>query len=160
MKKIIFYTILISFIPTLVFAQVKKSGIRPYWVQSPQDLTLWLRGNFIYQKEKEEYWKQPYETVSDMGGDCEDFAFLVKHIFDDLFVKSTVIGVFFDEDKSGHAIAIFRERDGTLSYFSNREYIKMNKNSIREILDIMYPKWERYEYLHQSGYSLKKVYRN
>ncbi len=158
-KRIILITLALCLIASTGWTQTQRSGIRPYWVRDAQDLHLWLRGNFIYQDEEIEYWKRPFETVSDMGGDCEDFAFLVKHILNDLFIRSQVILVIFKGEDIGHAIAIFKEYDGTISYFSNRDYRKIKSKTFLDLLNSDYPNWESYQVVTNNRKVIRQIYR-
>lgn len=139
------------------------SIIRPYYVNDAQDLTFWLRSEFLYKSEKKgtvDYWQRPSETVNRHGGDCEDFAFLVQHVMRDLLVRSHVVSIKFRKRKIGHAICVFQEHDATWSYFTNQYYEKVNAETITDLVNQEYSTWQHYNFVSQNKTILLKVKNN
>jgi len=115
----------------------------PLSIETPRDLSIWLKENFTYQKEAlgKDYWKTPKETIKDKGGDCEDFAILTQHILKKLGYNAQFIVIEYYEKSSNHAICIVKHKDGTFSYFSNQFYFKTRYKSIPKLLSAHANSW-------------------
>ena len=135
-----------KYFQNIVLAGVLISApLYPYYVQCPTTLGNWLKDNFTYQAEEKgkDYWKSPQETVKDKGGDCEDFGLLVQKILKDFGYKTYLI-VMYNDTKTGHAICVFQEYDGTYSFFDNQYYYNVEKETMQDIFDIYYKKFDRF----------------
>jgi hypothetical protein len=115
-----------------------------YGVRSTKELHFILANCFTYQKEKREYWKSPIETIKDRGGDCEDFAVLVQDILQKKGTEAKILGIFYEKQKSGHAIVVWKNNKGYLEFFSNNVYYASEFNNIFQIVDAYYPKGWQY----------------
>lgn len=144
MKKVFLLIMLLGLMSNTVLA---KSGLRPYYVNDAQDLTFWLRSEFVYRPDKGgDYWQSPMQTVQRHKGDCEDFAFLVQHVFHDLLTKAYVIAIDYPNRKVGHAICVFKDKKGW-SYFSNQYYKKVNAKTVDDLIKKAYPN-TTYDYIY------------
>ena len=120
----------------LAGALISTPILFPNTVKDPVTLSNWLKRDFILQVEPEgeDHWKYPKEMVKDKAGDCEDYALLSRHVLKELGYKAYLIGIYYNDGVSAHAITIIRHKDKTFSYFSNQEYISIRFKSVRELL--------------------------
>jgi plasmid rolling circle replication initiator protein Rep len=123
---------------TTVLVSTLVTSLYPSTIKSPSDLGKWLSESFTYQAEKEDYWKTPEETVKDKGGDCEDFAILAQKVLEDLGYKAYLIILANKETNKGHAVCLFKEKDGTFSVFDNYTYTKYGYKSWKLIFYLGY----------------------
>jgi len=148
MKKFILSIMIVAMSVSLVYG---KSTLRPYYVNDAQDLTFWLRSEFLYKGEPkgQDHWQKPYETVQKHSGDCEDFAFLVQNIMNDLLTRAYAVSIRYPNRKIGHAICIFKDKKGW-SYFTNQYYKKVNAKSIDDLVDKEFPN-TTYDFIYIGG---------
>jgi len=106
----------------------------PSNINTPLDLTIWMIDNLTYQYDKEDYWKRPEETLRDKGGDCEDFAILVRDFLKKKGYKVYLFLIAYSDHYAGHAITVIKHPDKTYSHFDNRYYISRKFRSIKQLL--------------------------
>jgi len=130
---------------TNIFKNIVLSGVlisiplQPYWVVCPKTLSEWYKKEFSYQAEEsgQDYWKKPEETIKDKTFDCEDITILSQYILKDLRYESYIIVMY--NKKSGHAICIFKDKDGLYGFFENQYYNEhLKESSIKDILKKYY----------------------
>lgn len=154
----IVFLIMFSAFVRLSFAQ---KVVTPEYVWDAQDLQMWLRGNFIYQKDvnPEDSWKSVIQTLSDRGGDCEDFAVLTSKIFTELLTWNQILVLEFSDRETRHAITVFKEPDGTLSYFDNQYYKPIHADKIETLLNKAFPSWSFAQVTNSTGGVRRNIYR-
>ena len=129
------------FITTI--AIILTTSLVPKTVKNYLNFSEWI-SEFTYRAEKdgEDYWKTPEETIKDRGGDCEDFAILAVDTLRGLGYKMYLIVITHRSGgkQYGHAIALLKH-DAGFSYFSNNKYFSTRHNNLRALLNNNYPKW-------------------
>lgn len=133
----------------IIIVGILISFIIPSWINTPKDLSIWLEKDFTYQAEEEnkDYWKTPKETIKDKGGDCEDLAFLAQYVLKKLGYETKLIIIVLqinDNDRTGHAICVFKNKKGKWEHFSNTQYINLGFDTIRQLLNFNYNQWVSY----------------
>jgi len=121
-----------------------SAPLYPASIKTPRDLSNWLKNNFTYQWEDEDYWKTPEETVRDKTADCEDFAILSKKVLTDLGHRA-YLTILMPKKKNdyGHAICLFREKDKTYSVIDNQYYYPLKYKDWKDILDRFYSNYKK-----------------
>ena len=113
-------------------------------VTSPESLEKWLRKNVQYKYERysDDYWQGPDETLAKKDGDCEDYAFLVQALLNEIGIKSKVVAVTYTEGarRSGHAICVFQYGVG-YTYFSCGVLKELSSFSMEQLVKQAYPGW-------------------
>jgi hypothetical protein len=113
-------------------------------ITTPEALSKWLRKNVHYESDRygDDYWQAPYETLARKAGDCEDYAFLVQALLNEIGIRSRVIMVSYmkGSERKGHALCVF-QRDGAYWYFSGSNLNKPSASSIEQLMDQAYPGW-------------------
>ncbi len=142
---------------TAVFAY-DLSGV-PSSITTPQELARWLSTEFKYSFEIVDEWQTAQKTIDTCKGDCEDFAILSVEILDHLGIHGDIIIVKFRDLNMGHAICVWKEKDGTYSFISNRKMFRSGKNNIAEAIEKFYPDWESIIFTNENKQSLKIVKR-
>ena len=160
MGKISSFLIILLLICTSSFAQ---KVVTPEYVWDAYDLQMWLRGNFVTREDKvpADEWKSVPRMLGDRAGDCEDFAVLSSKVMTEILTWNQIVVIDYT-DKTGpkrHAITIFKESDGTFSYFSNQYYINHHAKKVEDLLDKDYPTWQWAEVTNNTG-KIKYVYYN
>jgi hypothetical protein len=112
-------------------------------VRTPEELGRWMNAYLTYQAEPtgEDVWKTSEQTLQDRGGDCEDLAILVQRVLEDLQIESQLIYV--GLPTVGHVLCFYRTSIGKLNFFDNTSFVQTNFVTIREVLDVWYPRWLR-----------------
>ena len=91
-----------------------------------------VHSNLTYIDDCIDYWKYPWETVRDGGGDCEDFAILICSVLKCMGVESVMLM------EPGHAtIGIFVESgtvDDAVCYLG-KEYIAYNSTTVHRFTE-------------------------
>jgi len=113
--------------------------------------------DFEYQQDFDEYWKKPNETIIDNGGDCEDFAILSCYALRKIGRKCNVVIMHYAD--SGHAISVFKEVDGSWSFFDNQYYISVREPTIRDLLNRHYPNWKTAFFIIGNSKFFYKMYK-
>jgi len=142
---------------TAVFAS-DLSGV-PSNVTTPQELARWLSTEFKYSFEIADEWQAPQKTIDTYQGDCEDFAILAVEVLDHLGIPGDIIIVKFRDLNMGHAICVWKEKDGTYSFISNRKMFRSGKNNIAEAIEKFYPDWENIIFTNENKQTLQIVKR-
>ena len=144
---------------SLVLVSVLATApLYPSSINTPKDIGDWMETNFTYQSEEVDYWKSPEETVKDKGGDCEDFSVLSKKILEDLEYTAWFITMDTKADKYiGHAICLFKEKDGTFSVFDNQYYLPTKFVHWKTLLEKYYSEYNNVWNCTPEGHC-KKIY--
>jgi len=139
-------TIILTILALCLTASVVLGAkLYPPSVKDVFTLSVWLR-DYTYQDDPHEYWKEPYETIRDKGGDCEDSTLLVRYVLDDLgYANESSVAVVF-EDRTGHAFNILKDEKG-FTMFSNFVYFDYHFDSMLEVIDFWYPDWVTLYYI-------------
>lgn len=111
-------------------------SLRSFNLRTPEKITEWMQKNITYQSDwslhkKKDYWQAPQETILLKAGDCEDAAFLIQALLNEINISSTVISVgFIDENsrKLGHAMCVFPAQNPR-NYFTNA-YLYKSKEAV------------------------------
>ncbi len=112
------------------------------FIRSPASLVSWLSCNFRYELKLTDDWQTPQETFAAKKGDCDDFALLAQSILGRSGISSEVVVIKFRGLSVFHAVCVFREADGTVSFISNTELYRSGKRTTQEALKKFYPDLE------------------
>lgn len=132
-------------------------------VYSPETLEKWLIYNTVYQKDKDGYCKSAKETIRDKGGDCEDYAILAESVLKRLgYKEGYILAIIFYEngERLGHAIYVFKDNDGTYSWFTTTHYYKTNYTNLWQIIYEQFPDWTKVYHWNNKCRSLKTYKRS
>lgn len=121
-------------------------------VDQVDELHRWIVKNLKYIPEPKnnvwrgQLWKTAFETFKDGGGDCEDLATFGFEMLQRLGYHPRLVLVWYMEGdkKLGHAITIFKEKNGQISIFSNLEYRKTEFTNRYLLLNKFYPTRTKY----------------
>lgn len=104
-----------------------------------------MQKNFEYKSDRYlwDEFKKPRRTFEDGYGDCEDFALFVRHVLVKHKYRAEVMIVY--KGREGHAICLFRDDKGNLSYFSNLVVFYNRGNNFREIASDVFKDWTEFE---------------
>jgi hypothetical protein len=138
------------FLNIFIYGVLISAPLYPNWIKTPEDLSSWLQTNFTYQAEEDgkDYWKKPFETIRDKGGDCEDIALLADKILSNLGYETKVIAIY--GQIFGHAICVIN-KNNKYTFFSNQYYYNKEFNNIYNLLENNYPTWDSYYTIYQNG---------
>lgn len=125
---------LLLFWVAVLFGQLSLSNyddIKNYSTSSYKLAMVLSQYSYISDKNPEDEWREPRETVDLMGGDCEDFALLVDDIlsYNGFETSIFVLG----SPKTCHAIVWYRKGKDE-GIFSNYERFKYRDFNIREYM--------------------------
>ena len=77
-------------------------------IETAEQWGEWTQTNLTYKDDGFiDYWAQPYETMVNGGGDCEDFAFLHVKVLHLLGYEAVALGMGGRKEREGHAICLF-----------------------------------------------------
>lgn len=141
-----------------------RDKIYPEYVTSPETLGEWMEKEFTYQKDLDNTWKHPHQTVKDKGGDCEDFASLAVFVLKDLGYQAHVIAIKWKTDEGivGHALAMFKRKDDdTWDFFDNYRYEEVHSvNPYKTVVDAYgHGTWTELIIFNHVGWPLKTIKR-
>lgn len=141
-KAIITILILIMVLaPNICFSQNLDESISS--INTPQDLVNWFSKEFSYKWEIIDNWKTPQETINSKEGDCEDFAILASVALSRMGIANDILVIKFKDLNLAHCICIWKGKDGTYKFISNRKLQNTGKYKIKEAIEKFYPDWER-----------------
>ena len=130
-------------------------------VKCPDTLSVWMKYNLTYQKEKIDYWKTPEETIKDKGGDCDDFAILAQEILKDLSLEGDIIYLSKSKGKEnwkiGHMICLFKNKKGEYQIFDNQYLLKHNSENAIETILHYYPEYDYIRLCTPDRYCGKRI---
>jgi hypothetical protein len=118
-------------------------------ISSPRALTEWLSSDFQYAMEIPDAWQSPQETVSLKRGDCEDFAILASAVLWRLGIPNEILIIKFKKLKIGHAICIWKDKDGFYKFISNQKMYDTGKDRIEDAIGKLFPDWESIAFVGQ-----------
>jgi predicted transglutaminase-like cysteine proteinase len=81
-------------------------------LKTPKDVIVWVRRNVSYQRDSEDYWQSPAETLNRKAGDCEDFAILARALLIGAGFDSSDMWLLIGRDliaREEHAVLVFKE---------------------------------------------------
>ena len=131
-----------TFLPILLAGiLISSSPLYPSTIKTPTDLGNWLKSNFTYKDEIEDYWQSSEETVKLKTGDCDDLMILSDKILTDLGYDSTKLAIYFSEG-SGHGVTLLKI-DGYYTLFSNTQYLSKKFKSFGVMLNYYFPTWNK-----------------
>jgi len=115
-------------------------------LHTPEKIAEWMQKNITYQSDwslhkKKEYWQTPQETILLKAGDCEDAAFLIQALLNEINISSTVISVgYIDKNggSRGHAMCVFPAQNAR-NYFDNAYLYKSNEAVDASFILKLYP---------------------
>jgi len=94
----------------------------PSSLKSPQDIERWL-SNFKYQMKIPDAPQSVEETLGSKAGDCDDLAKVVSQALSGLGISSNVVVIKTKGVAIRHAICIWKDKDGSYDFFSNKQMI-------------------------------------
>ncbi|HTZ10791.1 MAG TPA: transglutaminase-like domain-containing protein [Candidatus Margulisiibacteriota bacterium] len=115
-------------------------------LRTPELISQWMQNNIAYKSDWAlhgvmEYWQTPQETLTLKAGDCEDAAFLIQALLDEIGISSTVISVGYIDEAGAekrHAMCIF-PADEPRAYFNNAYLFKTNEAVDASFIMKLYP---------------------
>lgn len=114
-------------------------------LNTPQKIFDWMLVNIHYnidQSLNDEF--RPAEvTYERRSGDCDDYALFAQTILTSHGYETEILSIFNRE--RGHAICVWRERDGTYNYLSNINIYYIHAGSYAEIAAAVYKDWDYYQ---------------
>lgn len=142
---------------TLLITTVLTSSIYPSSIKTPTDLGNWMSKTLSYQAEKdgEDYWQTPEETVKKKTADCEDFGILAKYVLTDLGYKPYLIILVNRLTNKGHAICVFRDKEGNWGIFDNTYYNQTYYKSLKKIFKTYYPQYNEFYVSPGKGWGVR-----
>ena len=94
----------------------------PSSLKSPQDIERWI-SNFTYQMKIPDAPQSVEETLATKTGDCDDLAKVVSKALSGLGISSDVVVIKSKGVAIRHAICIWKDKDGSYDFFSNKQMI-------------------------------------
>tara|TARA_B100000315_G_C14566337_1_gene583138 strand:- start:1382 stop:1864 length:483 start_codon:yes stop_codon:yes gene_type:complete len=157
-KTITTILILITFLaPNICFSQDLDENIPA--INTPQDLVSWLSKEFNYQWEIVDDWKTPQETINSKKGDCEDFAILASVALSGMGISNDILVIKFKDLNLTHCICVWKDKDGTYKFISNRSLQNTGKYEIKAAIEKFYPDWEKITFTDQDKKYAKVIRR-
>jgi predicted transglutaminase-like cysteine proteinase len=122
------------------------SSLKSCNLRTPELISQWMQNNIAYKSdwvlhEVGDYWQAPQETLKFKAGDCEDAAFLIQALLDEIGIGSTVISVGFSDEEGRerrHAMCVFPAGEAR-SYFDNAYIFKTNEAVDASFILKLYP---------------------
>lgn len=122
------------------------SSLKSCNLRTPELISQWMQNNIAYKSdwvlhEAIEYWQTPQETLSLKAGDCEDAAFLIQALLDEIGIGSSVISLGYldkEEREKRHAMCVFPAGEPR-SYFNNAYLFKTNEAVDASFILKLYP---------------------
>ena len=87
-------------------------------IHSLEDYSHWLQNNISYQKDFQENWESPQETLKKKYGDCKSYAFLNAAILKVMGFQPRILALARPAGAGGHAVCVF-QKDGYYLWFDN-----------------------------------------
>ena len=115
-------------------------------IKTPEALAGWLSSNLRYEFAMGDDWQTPEEIVKLKKGDCDDFAVLAKAILKELGIKSDVVVLRFKGLSVAHAVCVWKDANGNISFISNRELHQTDQPDVRQAILKYYPDLETIVY--------------
>jgi len=132
----------------------------PASVTTPTEFVSWLKDGFYYHLEANDDWQSPEETIRSKSGDCEDYALLASAFLSNIgYTENYVIIVKFSGLYTRHAICVFREKNGSYSFISNKKMFRTGQKSVRSAISKYYPDWEEITFSTHSKKYFKTIHR-
>lgn len=128
--------LLIAFVLSVALSLPAFGLDLPEWVTDYEMYALYLRTNFEYKYEENLYgyheqYKSPTTTLTDKGGDCEDFAILSNKVLTNLEYESYIITIKRKGHTMLHVICVFKDNHGMWRVFNN-QYLETGVFSTRK----------------------------
>lgn len=126
---------------------VKNVGIGNY-----TGLALWLKNNLAYDTGigNSSPWKYPFDTYKDGKGVCKDYALFTMECLKLMGVTDVfILGVLNKDKTRGHAVVIFRPKQGSCWYFYSLEQLVIGPRNFRRLVECI---------SYESGYGIYPVY--
>ena len=126
-------------------------------VKTPEALAGWLSSNVCYEFAMGDGWQAPEEIVKLKKGDCDDFAVLAKAILKELGIKSDVVVLRFKGLSIAHAVCVWKDANGNISFISNRELHQTDQPDVRQAILKYYPDLETIIYTDKDLHYIRFV---
>lgn len=111
-------------------------------VKTPEALAGWLSSDFLYELALADGWRPPEETIKLKKGDCDDFAILARAVLEELGIKSDIVVLKFRGLSIVHAICLWKDARGNISFISNQKLFHTAEPDIRRAILKHYPDLE------------------
>ncbi|MBN1526269.1 MAG: hypothetical protein JW919_01610 [Candidatus Omnitrophica bacterium] len=146
MKRLVLVTIMTAwFLAGSCLAQ--DMGGVPSSVRTPEQIAEWFTSEFQYRIKIPDRPQSASETLRLKSGDCDDLATLASLVLSDLGIDSNVVIIKFQGLNIRHAICIWKDKDGTYSFLSNKELQRTGQRDIRGAIRKFYPDMESIAFL-------------
>lgn len=113
--------------------------------RTPEEIAFYLRTEFTYKYTTPDKQQSPEETIRIKSGDCSDFALLVCYLLEKINIKGKFIAIRFKGRAEGHAICVYKNRWGTLSFFENLKLKNTSYKIIDEVIKNYFTDVDYYE---------------
>jgi hypothetical protein len=111
-------------------------------VKTPEALAGWLSSNFRYEYSIGDGWEAPEKIIKLKKGDCDDFAVLAQAILKEIGIKSDVVVLKFKGLSIAHAICVWKDAAGNISFISNQKLYQTAEPDVRQAILKYYPDLE------------------
>jgi hypothetical protein len=111
-------------------------------VKTPEALAGWLSSNVRYEFAMGDGWQAPEEIIKLKKGDCDDFAVLAQAILKEIGIKSDVVILKFRGISIAHAVCVWKDAAGNISFISNQKLYHTAESDIRQAILKYYPDLE------------------
>jgi hypothetical protein len=102
--------------------------------------------SYISDEYVEDEWKTPMKFIEDGGGDCEDFALMVKRLLEDKGYELRVYILSTSEDVEPPHCIIAYKKGKDIGYFSNRKRFPLKDFDIDKVCkQYRYKTWMLFE---------------
>lgn len=142
MRKVLISLVLCLSLVTTAFASPLKE------IKDPKSLHIYMRKTFYYALDRIpdeyfEYFQIPAVFEYSRHGDCDDFAIYAwYHLLRLRYTAVPIVIIMrYQGEFIGHAITVFKEKDGTYSIFTNGDLVVTNTTDVVKAVEDIYGKY-------------------
>lgn len=113
-------------------------------VHSPESLSKFMRKNFKFVEDAEnfgkvDYWQSPEAMLGRKKGDCEDFALFAHAALTELGIESHVISMY-GKNQFAHTVTVFKH-EGKYRVINDGKLKKYDTKNLEDALSKVEPNW-------------------
>jgi len=146
MKRLMMVAMMMAWFLTASCMAQELGGV-PRSIKTPEQIAEWFSSEFQYRIKIPDRPQSPSETLQLKSGDCDDLATLASLVLSDSGISSNVVIIKFQGLNIRHAICIWKDKDGTYSFLSNKELQRTGQRDIRRAIQKFYPDMEAITFL-------------
>ncbi|MCX5704863.1 MAG: hypothetical protein NTZ92_02215 [Candidatus Omnitrophica bacterium] len=124
------------------FAQGSSIAKATFSIKTPEALVGWFTRDFRYELKLTNICQTPEETCALKKGDCDDFASLAQVVLKNMGIKSDVVIIKFKGLNVLHAVCIWKNAAGNVSFISNQKLYQTAEPDVRQAIKKYYPDLE------------------